>query len=216
MGMNSNENYDYWRVSDGKLRKTTTDDDPAGIKRVIKKEGKEDRVIYEIVNKSVTGVVEAVSVREGKFGKQLSITVTDMLDKFFIQVSWDSSYARSFLERLPGVNVSEEVTIQPYSFENDRGKIQSGITIYQDDKKVDCFFKTYEDKKVTGHLHGYPEPENTEMDSDDWKILIIQQMKFLMANVVESFPFMIGDTENKKSTHKTEPLGKTQDDQLPF
>jgi len=210
MGLITNESYDYWRISDGMVRKTTTEDDPLAIKRVLKKDDGSEKTMYEQVNKGISGVVDTVEIREGKYGRQLYIGITDGAERFFLQVPWESPYSRTFLERLPAVDMSKDVSIMPYSFEKD-GKRRSGVALYQDEVKIGSYYKEYsEDFTSTKHLHGYPQMTDG-MDSDDYKIVGVQQMKFLKEKVVDQFPFF------EKDEPKKEPTGKSdKKDDLPF
>jgi len=222
MGLIANDSYDYWRVSDGMVRKTTTEDDPLAIKRTITKDGQPDKIMYEQVNKGLRGIIESVEVREGQFGKQLYIAITDGIEKIFLQVPWDNPYSRSFLERLPGVDLSKDVDILPYSFTDKRGKRRSGISLNQGGVKIPSYYKEYNDDFTsTKHLHGYPEGGD-DMETEDWKILGIQQLKFLKKNVVDAFPFFEGAVDGAvkgAKEVKKEPTGKKADDEfsdLPF
>ena len=217
MGLIPNESYDYWRISDGMVRKTTTEDDPLAIKRTIKKDGKPDKVMFEQVNKGLRGVIESVEARDGQFGRQLYIAITDGIERFYLQVAWDSSYSRSFLERLPGIDLSKDVDIIPYSFTDKKGKKRSGITLNQDGVKIPSYFREYnEDFTSSTHSYGYPEGGD-DMETDDWKILGIQQMKFLKSKVVDAFPFFEFEGATEGATEGVNPKvdDKPKDD-LPF
>ena len=207
MGLISNETYDYWGISYGKIRKRTTEDDPNAVKRTVENDDGTKKVVYELVNKGLSGIIEGVEIRKGNFGSQLYIEISDGIDRFFLQVGWETPYSRTFLERLPGVDITKEVSIIPYSFE-DKSNKRSGITLYQDGVKIPNYYKEYnEDFTSSKHLHGYPAGKDG-MDSDDWKIVGIQQMKFLKEKVVDAFPFIdkeevrdsrIANSDDKKS-----------------
>lgn len=210
----------YYHISEGKIRCKTTSDDPRAVRRVIEdKDTKEKRELYEIVLKGYVGRIESVEVRKGKFGDQLYIGITDGIDLVYIQMPFMSPYSRTFLERLPNVDTSRDVAIVPYQFENDNGKQVSGTSIYYnydapEQTKVNSAYKEYDaDGKSVGNIGGYPAGEEG-MSSEDWKILGLQQMKFLRENVVSAFPFTkaAADAAVSEQPQKEEK----EDDDLPF
>ena len=62
MGLIEKESHmDYWNLLKGALRKTTTQDDPDAEVRTYKDKEGNDKTIYEIVKKGVSGYIDNVS-----------------------------------------------------------------------------------------------------------------------------------------------------------
>jgi len=205
---------DYWNVSHGALRKTTTEDDPMAEKREYTTRDGEKKVIYEIVKKGVSGYIDKVEITDGKFGKQFLVYVKDV-DEFCIQMPWDSSEAMSICEKLRGVDIAKEVEILPYHFvPKGSTKVKRGVNLIQGDTKIKNYYVVFDaDGKVVEYKHGLPNAEgNQTMETEDWKILFAQQRKFFRDEVVYKFPFI--DVDETPEPEKKEK--KEDKDDLPF
>jgi hypothetical protein len=227
MGLIDRERKDYWHVRAGALCRTTTEDDPAARRREYTTKTGEENVIFEEVKAGIDGFITGVEIVAGKFGDQLYVNIRDV-EEFVLQMPWKSTYAKTFLERLPGADVKQMVTIMPYSFEDKAGKKRSGITLFQNDVKVDSLFRRWDGEK-TVYKNDYPHCENPN-DKDEWDIVNIKQFRFLKENVVDKFPFIDeGVNEgavkgvNEGASQKRMPEPKDQDfepidksDDLPF
>ena len=219
MGLKDKNTFEYWRISAGAIRKTAREDDPESKVRTIKNDDGSKRDIWEIVKGSIEGVIDGVELVDGNFGRQLMITINDGIDQFKLQLPWDSSYTRTFLERLPNVDLSKDVEIVPYSFKTEQGKPRSGVNIYQDGKKIMSWVKKYDaDGKFMEWIDGFPHFTDG-MDKDDFKIVGARQMKWFKENIVDVYPFFEGTTEGAVEGADDEddgrPLDSTSDD-LPF
>ncbi len=71
----------------------------------------------------------------------------------------------------------------PYAFEDDKGKLVRGVTIYQNGNKVFNYFWDNDKKEPK---HGYPAVEGENLSKDDWKIHFLQARKFLVGYVKEN------------------------------
>lgn len=203
---------DYWNVTYGALRKKTDEANPEAIRREYTTKTGETKVIYELVKEGVAGFIDEFKKVDGEHGSQLIITVRDGIEQFAITMPFDSAYARTFLERVLGVDPSKEVELKPYSFKNEKGKTRSGITIYQSNKKLNHYFKAYDaDGNFMEWKDGYPHFEEG-MESEDWKIVAAQQSKFLRQNVLDNYPVV--DSEDTPAATPAE--GDEEQDKLPF
>ena len=219
MGLNSRKDkIDYWHISQGALRKKCDENDPLGIKREYTTKDGEKKEVYEIVYDDINGYIRSVELRDGDYGEQLIVYIDDV-DAYALQMSWDSSEAQSFAEKLKSVDISKEVNISPYHFTpKDSTKVKRGITITQDGKKLDSYFLERDDNgKIVGSLHGLPEPEGdtSSYDSDDWKVYYIKRRKFLKNEVILAFPSMETDGKPEVAEKPTQVVDNEADD-LPF
>ena len=209
---------DYWGISQGALRKKADEDDPKAIKREYTTKKGEKKVIWEIVCDGISGYIRDVELRDGDFGEQLMVYIDDV-DNFALQMSWDSSEAMSFAEKLKGIDISKEVEIKPYYFTpKGRTKAIRGVSVYQDGNKLDNYFvKRDADGRVVGHIEDFPTPDGDtdEYDTEDWKMYFMQQKKFLRKHVIEKFPFIDVDEKPKVEKPKKDAPSDEKDD-LPF
>ena len=216
MGLIENNQMEYWRVSDGKIRRTSDENDPLATKRTVKLKDGTEKEMWEQVNKGVSGIITDLQINDGKFGRQLILTVKDV-EMFAITMGWESPYARTLLEKIQGVDLTKQVSIIPYDFAAKDGRNPRGISLYQEDKKILSYYKEYDlDGKFVDFKDGYPHFEEG-MEGDDIKIMSAQQMKFLKENVVDKFPFGTGAV-TRADTGAVKPEKKTIDgqDDLPF
>jgi len=215
MGLIDKNKFEYWRISAGAIRKTSNEKDPEAKMRTVKlKEGGE-RNIWEVVKGAIVGVIDSIELIDGNFGRQLAVTIDDGIDKFKLQLPWESSYTRTLLERLPNTNPGKDVEIVPYSFKAENGKVRSGVNIYQDGKKIRSAVKVYDaDGNFMEWIDGYPH-FTAGMDKDDFKIVGAKQMKWYKENIVDVFPFFegLGGDDKEAGDDDSEDSGG---DDLPF
>ncbi|MCP5375220.1 MAG: hypothetical protein H6743_03900 [Rickettsiaceae bacterium] len=183
MGLEKRDNFTTYAtiISDGSIRVKTSESDPDAVKREYELSDGTTGVKYELKYDNLRGMIKDIDFREGDFGQQMFVTIDDIT----LAVGTDNSFGRDLMSKLPGVDLTKEVNLVPYAFENDKRKTQKGITVYQTDEennpqKIANFFLNEETKKTD--LHDYPqvEKEYNEMDKDDWKLYFITVKKFLV------------------------------------
>jgi hypothetical protein len=110
MGLNNTSNsVTYLSVQNGKIAKRVQEVTAASKSRTVESSGK---VVHEELFDSITGTMTAIITREGNFGKELQITLTD--DRpYVLQLKLSSGPASSFLRALPNVELSKPVTLIP-------------------------------------------------------------------------------------------------------
>jgi hypothetical protein len=134
----------------------------------------------------IEGFITKVDIEDGKFGYQFVVWMKDDRD-YKITVGLDSEYSRQLIAKLANesLDLTKQVTLSPYDFEDKNGKRRTGITVKDcNDKKVQSYFVDYNDG-VFSYNHGYPEPQSNNMDSDDWKMYGLQTAKFLKTYLTE-------------------------------
>jgi len=100
----------YLSVQGNKIAKRVQEPTAKSKARTIESSGK---VIHEELYDSLEGRITAISTREGNFGKELLIAISDGDETFQLQLKLSSSPASSFLKALPNIDLPKVVTFIP-------------------------------------------------------------------------------------------------------
>lgn len=150
----------YLTIINGKITKKASIATPGAIERV----NKMNETVYELHFDSLTGMVKKIDTKDGDYGKQWLITITDNLDDFMIQIPFSGRYANGFLKRLPNIDLNNEIEIKTGVFQE-----KPYLSVYQNGQKVPYYFT-----KETPH--GLPEMEQVMVKGkpqwDDSKMLL--------------------------------------------
>jgi hypothetical protein len=91
----------------------------------------------------VTGILESVSIYEGKFGNQISMNIKNGDDVFYVPVDIADqkgnidTYAESLIKLLPNLEKGQEVTVRGYNFIPEGDKYSKiGISISSNGEKL--------------------------------------------------------------------------------
>lgn len=182
--------------SDGTLRLSVPEGTEGAVRREYESSDGKKGVKYELVFKSLSGKITNIEEYEGDYGISLLVTFTYDGGEDIIAFSTSTPYGEDFMKKLPNINLDEFVTIQPYSFTDDSGKLRKGVSIKQGDEKIQNFF-VEKDGDNYKNLHGYPEPQGDEKSSDDWKVYFLQCRKFLLNYTRENFIVHFADPEGE-------------------
>lgn len=167
----------YMHISYGKFKEKAFENAPGAEAR----ENKDGKVVWEYNFDYIEGKITGIYYKEDeKFGNSFEVVIDDSKEKFQISFKEGDSFFNDFFSKLPNINLKEWVKLAPYSFEDkNTGKLKKGITVWQNDSKVENYFVKYnQDQKTYTYLHGFPEPEK-KMDKEEWKIYFIRVRKFL-------------------------------------
>lgn len=172
--------------SDGTLRLSVPEGTEGAVYREYETSDGKKGSKWELIFKSLCGRITNLQMFDGDYGKNLLVTLTYTGGEDTISFNTTTPFGEDFMKKLPNINLDEFVTIAPYNFTDDNGKVRKGVTVTQGDVKLSNYFYNPEEKK---NLHGYPEPEGdtSRYDKDDWKIYFTQCRKFLVKNVEEKF-----------------------------
>jgi len=175
-------------IADGTIRVKCEESTEGAVKREYEVKG-EKGFKWELVYDSLSGIINGIEFKEGKFGKQLNVIVDDIV----LTMNLKSNYSESLMKILPNVEFSNEVKISPYNFTDDKGKNRRGVSLKQNDIKLANFFWDTENKK---NLHDLPEVDqeaSKTYDSDDWAVYYTTVRKFLQKYTEENvFPKIDG------------------------
>ena len=119
----------------------------------------------------VSGIITEVKFYDGLYGKNVLITIKDPVDETEVILSLGASNRNTgvpFLLALPNLDLTKEVTIKPYDFEDVKSKKRvSGLSIQQGGEKIQSAFYDPEKKK---NLLGMPEPIKNKKKEIDWSL----------------------------------------------
>lgn len=179
---NSSDNKTFLTIlSDGKLHQRVEEGTPGAVEREYKRDVKDEKgkvtgeetvKVHELVHTAATGMITNMYFQKGQFGENLIVEIDD---DGAISFTGSQSYGEQLLRKLPNIDLSKPVTISPYNFTKN-GKSNKGVTITQDEVKLQDYYFDY-DKKVS--QNGLPEFDGDKDDSNDWKLYFLQVNKFL-------------------------------------
>lgn len=122
---------------------------------------------------------------EGDFGSRIILTIQDVDDNYILTLPINSSYGQSFLMKMTGIDLSKEVSFEPWQMSKEEWKKltgrdtkngKSGLTIKQDDEKIDNAYTKDEP-------NGLPEliikkvGKETKVNDDDRMIFLYERLE---------------------------------------
>lgn len=162
---------------------------------------------------SITGTITDMSFYDGNFGMSLNIVLDN---EFSLQISKQSRYFASIIERLASADLSKPVTIRPYDFESE-GRRNVGVSVKQDEEKLQSHFYDSEKKKSINGIPQVTKKDRDSYDGDDWKVFFIKRDKFLMEYVkTEMIPNIVKVEEHEvqDTPKEAEPVRPKLDDEF--
>jgi hypothetical protein len=159
------KNYVSILSSDGTFRLSVPEGTPGSVKREWAV-GEKTGVKNELVYKSLTGKITDVGFVDTENGKLLQVTITDEEGDLTISVGAGNNFGIDLMKKLPNLKKGIEYKFAPYSFTDDKGKSQKGVSITLDGEKIKNFF--YDGTKL---INGMPEPEGDtkKYTKNKWK-----------------------------------------------
>lgn len=165
----------YYSINEGKFKRKVTEDTEGAIARKWETPDGKSGIKYELHYNALFGTIQDIKIVDGEYGKQILVTLDKDEDGNtpIIALSTTSKYGVDFLKKLPAIDLSKEVRLMPFNFENEDGKEITGLRIDHkgaDEKfteKVNNFFSDGEKS-----INGYPDPEPNAKENyskEDWK-----------------------------------------------
>jgi hypothetical protein len=174
-------------------------------------------VKYEKVIGEVRGTIKTIVIFEGETEDErkfrlLNITLeNDKGQEVRLSHGLETGYASDILEKLPNIDLKEEVIFQPSNKDKKaRMWIKQGVGDDGKPKNVQSFFSAWNDKKKKyDHFNGMPAPDKDlkKGDSDGWKIYFTQRRIFLKKYFEENFAPQFTSTVSKP---------EVDEDNIPF
>lgn len=103
---------------------------------------KNGKVVHEEFFRSLTANIKDIQKREAPFGLVWELTMEDDGEEFVISWPYSSRYTNLFFRALPNVDFSKPVKFRPWTMkdEKDASKTRVGVTLYQNEEKVEFYF----------------------------------------------------------------------------
>lgn len=173
---------------------------------------------YESVFKNIEGIIDDIEIREGDYGKQLFLhfAADEGGEEQTLVLNTKTPFGEDTMKRLPNIDFSQPVRLSPYSFEDDKGKLRKGMSIKQNDEKVQNFFWDTEQNVPT---NGMPQPEGDveTFDSDDWSAYFTKVRKFLIQYTTDYIvPKLSHAKEEKPEQTQSEDTSEISPEDVPF
>jgi hypothetical protein len=171
----------YLSVVGGNMAEASEEGVEGAVKREYETSDGKKGVKFEILHKDLTGFIVGVAFEDSRFGEKANIRIQKGTDVAQISFTTDSKYFIDFSRKLPNVDLSQEVTLNPYDFEPEEGKRLTGVSMKQGGEKVADYY--WDGKKTR---KGFPEvskEERKDYDKDDWKMFFLKLKKYLKKEV---------------------------------
>lgn len=140
---------------------------------------------WELVYPGITAFITKVELQDGKYGKNVLIHMTDSNDEEFT-VSLGAENSRTgvpFMMALPNLDLTKEVTLKPYKFDNDKGENVEGLKITQGETPIKSAFY---DPVAKTNLLGMPEPERKKNGEVNWKLYFATRDEWLQTYLLDN------------------------------
>ncbi len=185
-------------LADGKLHMNVpTGTEGAVVREYETSDGKKGSKT-ELVFTELSGKISNIAFYDGEYGNQLQVTIVDGEEEpVVLSLGTQSNFGEDAMKKLPNVKLDEEVRIVPFAFEDDKGKMKKGISIYQDKRKITNYFY---DPENQCNINGYPEPKKNTKSSDQWKAYFLETRLFLVDFTTKFFKLDEVTTSSAKDT----------------
>lgn len=131
----------YFNIVEGKLTIRV----PEGTPNALTRTNKIGKTVHEVKHDSFTGKIDSITTSDSPYGKNWEIDFKANDESIWtLQLGYSSSFAKALLKKLPNIDLTNDVTISPFSGEitQDDGtkKKISTITVYQNGVKIEPFY----------------------------------------------------------------------------
>lgn len=180
-------------LADGKFHVNVPEGTEGAVKREYETSDGKKGSKTELVYTELSGIIQKISFREGQYGVNLQIVVAESEDEKPITMSLgtESNFGEDVMKKLPNINQKLPVTFSPFSFENDKGKKQRGVSILQKNKKdevekVVSFYWDADKKVITNGYPEIPKPKpGKAITKSEWRKYFATVREFLIEDLKE-------------------------------
>lgn len=224
MGLTEPTNNIYLKVSLGRIRRTTTKDDPKAEVRT----NANNEEVYERIFKDCSGVLrQVVFNHHDEYGNSWNLHLEDNGQIFVLQFTEKSRYGTDMLKKLPNMKLGVEYKITPFDYvKNNKPRAGVFILAVKDKMKIGDYYHQYtdlgNDQWEIKPLNDFPEYKGDPKDEDEWRIYYMRVTKFLREKSQELLKQWNTEECIEASKHldgHEEPVPSTppaEDDDLPF
>lgn len=204
MGLHTEEHTEgrFLTIVAGKLREKVEEGTEGAVKRSGEVAGTPFEK-WELVYPGITAFITRVELQDGKYGKNVLVHMTDANDEQFT-VSLGAENSRTgvpFMMALPNLDLTKEVTLKPYKFDNDKGENVEGLKITQGETVIKSSFYDPEKKE---NLRGMPKPNVKKDGSVNWKLYFAERDEWLQNYLVEEGFITVGEPYAAEAEVKAE------------
>lgn len=161
---------------------------------------------------------------EGDYGSRIILTVKDVDDTYILTLPVNSSYGQSLLMKMEGIDITKEVSFQPWQMDKDAWKNltgkttkngRSGLTIKQDDEKIENTY-TKEEPKGCPELVIKKVGKETKVNDDDRMIFLYEKLDEFIASVNTTNNEPTEPADGKYTDAGEPESDEEEEDDLPF
>lgn len=187
MGLHTEEQREGGRfltVVTGKLREKVEEGTEGAIKREGTLSSGETFSKWELCYPGITAFITKVELQYGKYGKNVLVRMTDVNGEQFTVVlgAENSRTGVPFMMALPNLDLTKEVTLKPYKFDNDKGEHVEGMKITQGETVIKSAFY---DPETKSNLLGMPKAEPNKRGEVNWKVYFATRDEWLQEYLLE-------------------------------
>lgn len=198
-------------LADGKIHVTVPEGTEGAVKREYETSTGEKGFKWEHVYTQLAGIIEKIEFYEGDYGVSLQLTVVDGEEKpVVLSLPTASNYGEDVMKKLLNIDLALPVVLSPFSFEDEKGKSRKGVSVVQNEKKIQNYFYDFHKKE---NINGYPEPKKNKggkpLSKDQWKMYFMEARLFMIDKIKEDLKLEI-----KTPVDQLENFGKIEADDI--
>ena len=202
----------YLAIIAGKLSQKVTAETEWAVKREYDVDGNKGEK-WELHYKNLRGFITEMVFKQSDYGEMFSVKIEKDWEIDILTMWTDSRYFSDFWRKLKNIDLTKEVVMNPYDFENNWKQIR-GLSITQEWNKIEDAYYDWEKKKALNWMPDVSEADRKKYDKDDWKIYFTTVKKFLKSEIQKvELPWWV-ETDTRVTT--AEDIFNWEDDVKPF
>ena len=183
----------YLTIISGKLSQKVQEGTQWAVKREYEVDGNKGEK-WELQYKNLSGFITELSFKQSDYWEMFSVKIEKDWEADLLTMNTNSRYFSDFGRKLKNIDLSKEVCLNPYDFE-DNWKQKRGLSITQEWNKIEDAYYDWDKKKALNGMPDVSEKERKEFDKDDWKIFFVKIKKFLKEEIQKvELPSVTTDT----------------------
>lgn len=115
---------------------------------------------------SISGELKKVSLFEGKFGKNVKVSLLDDEELYVIDLPLNSDYCLDFLKRLPNLNLGQFIEVKPVSVKAEK---EGQVILNKEGKPVYNFYTSVKTVGADGEMEAVKSFYSKENPLPEWK-----------------------------------------------
>lgn len=167
--------------------------------------------VYEKQFRGISGRIISAKVESSDYGQRVVIELLDG-DVYVLGIPLDSRYANDIMFKWPNIDFDLDVYISPWDFEDDEGKRRTGVTLKQDDTKVDRFW-TKDNPGELPPAKKKKKGKETVWDFDEQQTFLVEYFEHKAKEIGD--PTVVEPSAKEQALASNEPVDD-YDDELGF